>query len=89
MIYELLSKGEQNARTAKELARATKTEVREVMQIIRAERLAGLPICSTCKGFFLPTTKDEIKTTIKRLYMQAKETERVADAMEKFYKNNG
>ena len=83
MIYELLDTGEQNARTAKSIANATNLNTRDVTQIIRLERLAGIPICSNCRGYFLPETDIELKETVVRIYKQAKETKKVADAMKK------
>ncbi len=81
MIHELLNEGEQNARTSKELARATRLEVRDVMQLVRLERLAGKPICSNYKGYYLPSSENDMKKTVSRLYKQARETRRVAEAM--------
>ena len=83
MIYELLAVGEQNARTSKELSNACNIEVRDVMQAIRVERLAGKPICSTSKGYFLPADISDLNRTISRLYKQSRETRRVAEAMRK------
>ena len=82
MISELLSKGEQNARTARELATITRLSVRDVMQIIRNERLAGRPICSNGKGYFLPANGKELKDTVVRLFKQAKATKNVALAIQ-------
>lgn len=81
MIFELLQPGEDTAKTARELSKTTGLGVREVMQAVRAERLAGLPICGTCKGFFTPATDAELAHTISRLYKQARETRKVAEAL--------
>ena len=81
MIYELLEFGEDNAKTSEELARYLNICKRDIMEYVRLERLSGKPICSTCKGYFLPDNKEELKDTIIRLYLQAREIKRVADAM--------
>lgn len=83
MINELLFKGAQNARTAKSIADILNLDVREVMQAIRLERLAGTPICSNHKGYYMPENENELKDTVLRLYKQAKETKKVADNMRK------
>ncbi len=82
MIKELLKTGEVNAISAAELAKITGLEVRAVMHGIRHERMLGAPICSSSKGYFLPADKYELQATINRLYNQAGETKRVAEAME-------
>lgn len=81
MVNELLAIGEENARSSSELARTLNIDKRDIMQAVRIERLAGFPICSNCKGYYMPENKTELKNTIIRLYKQAKETKRVADAM--------
>ena len=50
MIYEMLSTGRENARTARELAQMTGTDRRAVSLIVERERRAGRPICATCDG---------------------------------------
>ena len=87
MIYEMLSQGEENARTGKELAAASNLEVREVMDVIRNERLAGQLICSSSKGFFIAKEEADIKRTVSRLYKQARGTRAVAEAMRKAWEN--
>lgn len=81
MIVELLDFGENEPKTSDELAKALNVCKRDVMELVRLERLAGAPICSNYKGYYLPDNKEELKSTIIRLYKQAKETKRVADAM--------
>lgn len=88
MIIELLNIGETNARTSQELAIALNINTRDVMQAIRTERLNGLLICGTSKGYFLPENENDIIYTIKRLKKQGNETIRVANAMQERV-NNG
>lgn len=63
MIKELLPTGKENAISSKELAQlAGCTSVRELQQVIAAERDAGAVILSSTKGgYFLPANKQEIK----------------------------
>lgn len=88
MINELLNQGEPNARTSQEIATALNLNVRDVMQAIRTERLNGVLICGTSKGYFLPENMNDVILTIKRLKRQGNETIRVADAMQERV-NNG
>lgn len=80
-MIELLSQGQKNARSSRELSNVTGLTVREVADAIRRERLAGKPICSCSHGYYLPDDITDLKSTIKRLYKKANETRRVADAM--------
>ena len=50
MIFELLSPGRENARTARDLARMTGTDRRNISLLVERERRAGKPICATCDG---------------------------------------
>lgn len=88
MMVELLGTGEQNAQTAKRLAEQTNLSVRDITKMIRIERLAGNPICSNSKGYFLPDNDAEMRNTIRRLYKQGRETIKVADAM-RLYQEKG
>lgn len=82
MIKELLGIGEKNARTARELAEATKLNKREVTKQIHRERLAGAPICSSGSGFYLPDSLEEIRRTAAHLNARAKEIKKIADTLE-------
>lgn len=86
MIIELLEKGEENARTAKEIANLINLDVRDVMQSIRCERLAGEPICSNSKGYYIAENEKDLSQTISRLYKQGNETIKVADAMREYHR---
>lgn len=50
MIFELLSTGRENARTARDLAQITGTDRRSISLLVERERRAGKPICATCDG---------------------------------------
>ena len=86
MIAELLQYGIENARTNQSIADALSWDSRDVRQAIRLERLAGAPICSCSKGYYLPDNDADIQHTIDRLYKQGKENIRVADAMKRYHK---
>ena len=65
MIYELLSTGRENARTARDLAKLTGLDRRGVSHLVERERRAGKPICATCDGntpgYFIPADRDEMQ----------------------------
>lgn len=71
MIFELLETGEQNARTARELAQALGTDRRSVSLLVEQERRAGKPICATCDtktpGYYIPACREDMETYCKRL----------------------
>lgn len=83
MIKEVLGVGETEAKTTFELAEHFGMTTREVRDLVRRERLGGAAICSSNSGYYLPRTLEELKETIRVLYLKGDETRRVADAMSK------
>ena len=77
MIFELLDTGEQNARTARELAKLTGTNRRSISILVERERRAGKPICATCDsttpGYYIPATREEMERYCRRLQQRAGE----------------
>lgn len=77
MIAEILKKGEQNARTGREICSALNLNPRELTKQIARERRAGKPICAKCKGrpqgYFLAADKEEMRTYINQLHHRAGE----------------
>lgn len=77
MIFELLDTGEQNARTARELAKLTGTNRRSISILVERERRAGKPICATCDsttpGYYIPATRGDMERYCRRLQHRAGE----------------
>ena len=77
MVFELLSTGEQNARSARELARALGTDRRGISSLVEQERRAGKPICATCDnknpGYYVPATREDMERYCSRLKHRAGE----------------
>lgn len=77
MIFELLDTGEQNARTARELAKALNTDRRSVSILVERERRAGKPICATSNsktpGYYIPATRKDMERYCSRLQHRAGE----------------
>lgn len=74
MIQELLSPGKDNARTAKELARALKCTNRDITAAIERERRNGAAICASCgsvPGYYLAANAEELETYCNRLKSRA------------------
>lgn len=71
MIFELLDTGEQNARTAKELAQVLHCDKRIISRMVEAERRQGKPICATCDsktpGYFIPLDRETMQAYCGRL----------------------
>ena len=59
-VSGLLHTGERNAVTARDLAIITGLSIRDVTLQIARERQAGAVILSSGKGYFLPSSEDEI-----------------------------
>ena len=64
MIYEMLSTGAENARTARDLAQMAGVNRRAVSLLVERERRAGKPICATCDGaapgYYIPADQTEM-----------------------------
>lgn len=72
-ITGLIHNGEENAVTARDLAAITGLSVREITAQIARERQAGAVILSSCKGYFLPSSEDEILHFIRTMDSRAKQ----------------
>lgn len=81
-IYMLLDSGEENAVTATDLADTLGIPMRKVTLRIRAERLAGVPIASSGRGFFLPRDRTEAAAIARRLHHRAAAIHATANAIE-------
>ena len=77
MIFELLDTGENNARTARELARVLNTTPRGISSLVEQERRQGRPICATCDskapGYYIPATREDMERYCNRLHHRAGE----------------
>lgn len=76
MIKELLEKGEEKAKTGKELCYYLGITARELTQYIEKERRAGAPICANTgrnPGYYLAANKEEMQKYCRSLYHRAGE----------------
>ena len=77
MIYEMLSEGKQNARSAQELSQILGIDRRGVSILVERERRAGKPICATTvsrmPGYFIPATREDMERYCQQLKHRAGE----------------
>ena len=77
MIYELLNKGEEYARSSSELCRETGLTTRQLTAAITQERRAGKPICASCssnvKGYYIAPDKATMQAYCGRLLHRLRE----------------
>lgn len=83
LVSAVLGAGAKQSQPARKLAELLEVDIRTIQQIVRDERLAGTLICSNGSGYFMPTDTSDVKYTISRLYKQARESRKVAEAMQK------
>lgn len=79
MICKLLSRGEKNAVTASELCTILGIGRRSLIEQVKRERRAGLPICASCNnanpGYFLAESQEEMQAYCNSLSKRAEEIE--------------
>ena len=84
MIYELLMTGEENATTARDLAKMAGLNRRQVSILIERERRAGRPICATCDsknpGYYIPVNREDMQRYCRRLEHREAEIARTREA---------
>ena len=90
MVYELLSTGAENARTAKELCQALGIDEKDwriITKTIERERREGKPICASSSsdfpGYYKPANREELTRYIDRLHKRAGEIYKTRRALQK------
>jgi len=77
MVYELLGRGAESARTGRELAKVLGTDIRTITAQIERERRAGQPICANMRGenagYYLASSPEELQAYCNRLYRRGGE----------------
>lgn len=59
--------GEHNAVVSKEIERRFRIKGSEVRALVNELRCQGVPICSSSKGYFYATSRDEVESTVNHL----------------------
>ena len=65
-------KGEQNVISSRELEAAFQIRGPDLRRVIDCLRGEGIPICSTDKGYFYASTKEELERTVRQLRSRIK-----------------
>ena len=73
-IISLLGEGEENARSAAELAGIVGTDKRGIRLMINRARNDGAPICSGVPGYWLPGNRMELRECYNKIHSQALST---------------
>lgn len=83
-ISDFLQAGEENAQSAKELCELLSIDKRTLTAAIERERRQGSPICASCSsdtpGYYLASSKTEMKEYCERLNHRAKEIHQTKEA---------
>lgn len=84
MIFEMLSTGKENARTARELAQLTGIDRRGVSLLVERERREGKPICATsdgtAPGYYIPVDREDMARYCDRLLHREREIAKTRQA---------
>lgn len=76
MIHEILSKGELNAKTGKEISALLGVNIRNIVAAVEKERREGWPICASSgdrPGYFLAENQGEMERYCRSLLKRAGE----------------
>ena len=84
-IYDLLSKGRENAVPRHVLAEMLGRSEREVRRLVERERLEGTPILTSTEGggYYLPASPDDTARFVASMRSRGIKTLQVAQAVEK------
>ncbi len=83
MIHEILSKGEKNAITGREICNLLGLTMRDVTAAVEKERREGWPICANTgsnPGYFLAETQSEMDRYCRSLAKRAGEIHKTRKA---------
>ena len=90
-VFESLSMGAENAKTAKSLGSILGIESRSVSREIRRLRLMGIIILAESwgkiKGYYLPKDEEEIEIYYQKLNKRIKEIQKAVEPIEGYLKN--
>lgn len=82
-ISDFLQEGEENATASRTIESITGLSGEQVRSLVHAERLKGVPIISTRRGYFMAANEMEKIQFIRSMRHRAKEIQRAADAVER------
>lgn len=80
-IADLLHHGGNNATPCRDLVTLTGWTSREVTRAIQRERAAGMPICASGAGYFLPANDAELDAYLRSLSHRLREVQKTQRAI--------
>ena len=80
-VVALLSVGEDNALSARELAGVMGWNVRDVTRAIQRARVAGAPICASSSGYYLGGNADELRRYVRALDRRLREIRKTREGL--------
>lgn len=89
MVYELLTTGKENARTARELAKQLDCDIRIITEQIEKERREGQPICAATgekPGYYIAADAEELERYCETLKARGIEIFKTRQALVKTLK---
>ncbi len=89
ILIDYLSHGEENAYTARDLARLLGWRERDVTRSINALRKRGTIICSSVNGFFLPADDADISHFVRNMKGRIKDVEMAMKPALDYLENGG
>ncbi len=88
-IINLLSEGENNAIKTSEISRLTGLNQREVTLYINALRRSGEVICSSEKGYYLPSCLYEVERFYRQMTSRQREIEKAKQSAKNYIEKHG
>ena len=90
ILTDYLSVGEENAITAKDLAKYLGWNERDITITVNALRKQGTLICSnTQSGFWLPADDEDIKSFVRQMNGRIKDMQKAMKPAVEYLKNGG
>lgn len=88
-LFGFLSDGEENAITTRELCKLLGWNSREVTLCVHALRRSGKVICSSDKGYFLPSCLHDVVRFYRNMTSRQKEIEKAKQSAKTYIQDHG
>lgn len=88
-IMSILSEGEENAVKVRQLSKILDLSGRDITICINALRRSGEVICSSCQGYFLPSTVDDVKRFYRQMTSRQREIEKAKQSAKRYIEAHG
>lgn len=88
-LIDLLSEGEQHAITTRQLSKLLGWDSREITLYINALRRSGEVICSSDKGYYLPSCLYDVERFYSQMTSRQKEIEKAKQSAKAYILSHG